>query len=265
MEYICKRTPEPIKIDGDLTKPQWQKVEKSRRFIDCIGENPALYETRAAVMWDDEALYVGFWCEEPFPNATHTERDSLLWFENDVEVFIDGKDSYYELEMNVLNTVYEMFYVWKDAYKKNPLFDKPRFDIFENNAISFGGNYDRTGYNFWRGTHPRGLRWAYRNWDFPGLETAVKVDGVVNDNSVISKGWTAEIKFPWKGFEDLSTGRTGAPKAGDVWKIFFGRYQKLELNGEVTNVGWAWDPIGDGDNHYPEKFTDIILSDEVVE
>ena len=216
-------------------------------------------------MWDDEALYVGFWCEEPYPNATNTERDSLLWFENDVEVFIDGKDSYYELELNVLNTVYEMFYVWKDAYKTNPLFDKPRFDIFENHAISFGGNHDRTGYNFWKGTHPRGLRWAYRNWDFPGLETAVKVDGVVNDNSVISNGWTAEIKFPWKGFEDLSTGRTGAPKAGDVWKIFFGRYQKLELNGEVTNVGWAWDPIGDGDNHYPEKFTDIILSDEVVE
>ena len=137
MEYICKRTPEPIKIDGDLTKPQWQKAEKSHRFVDVIGGNPGLYDTRAAVMWDDEALYVGFWIEEPYPNATHTERDSLLWFENDREVFIDGKDSYYEVEINALNTVYEMFYIWKDAYRVNPMFDKPRFDIFENNFHSF--------------------------------------------------------------------------------------------------------------------------------
>jgi hypothetical protein len=265
MEYICKRTPEPIKIDGDLTKPQWQKAEKSRRFVDVIGGNPGMYDTRAAVMWDDEAMYVGFWCEEPFPHATLTERDSLLWFENDLEIFIDGKDSYYELELNALNVIYEVFYIWQDAYKKNPMFDKERFDILENKAMSFGGNFDRTGYNFWKGAHPRGLRWVYRNWDFPGLETAVQIDGKLNDTSVVSRGWTAEIKLPWKGFEDLSAGREGTPKAGDVWKIFFGRYEQLQINGSATSVGWAWDPIGDADNHYPEKFTDIILSDEVVE
>lgn len=265
MAYICKRTPEPIKIDGDLTKPQWQNAEKSHRFVDWIGGNPGVYDTRAAVLWDDEALYVGFWCEEPYPKATLTERDSLLWFENDLEIFIDGKDSYYELELNALNVVYEVFYIWQDAFRKNPMFDKPRFDIFENNALSFGGNFDRTGTDFWTGIHPRGLRWVYRNWDFPGLETGVKIDGTLNDDNVISKGWTAEIKLPWAGFEDLSAGREGAPKAGDLWKIFFGRFEKMNINGEVVNAGWSWDVIGHADNHYPEKFTDIILSDEIAE
>ena len=76
----------------------------------ALSASRIIYDTRAALMWDEEALYVGFWCEEPFPAATLTERDSLLWVENDLEVFIDGGDSYYELELNALNVVYEVFY-----------------------------------------------------------------------------------------------------------------------------------------------------------
>ena len=90
MAYKCKKVTAPIKIDGDLTKQEWQRCEKSHRFVDAVGGDPGLYDTRAALMWDEEALYIGFWCEEPFPKATLTERDSLLWVENDLEVFIDG-------------------------------------------------------------------------------------------------------------------------------------------------------------------------------
>lgn len=264
MAYLCKRTPSPILIDGDLTKPVWKRCEKSHRFVDAVGGNPGLYDTRAALLWDDEALYVGFWCEEPFPQATLTERDSLLWVENDLEVFIDGNDSYYELELNALNVVYEVFYIWQDAYLSNPLFREERFDILKSNAKTFGGNFDRTDAYFWRGINPRGTRWAYHNWDFPGLETAVKIDGKINDPSVISKGWTAEIKFPWKGFRDLSTGHKLPPRAGDIWKLFLGRYESMRLNGQPISVGWSWDPIGIADNHNPEKFTEIEISDQIV-
>ena len=264
MAYKCKKVATPIRINGDLKKPEWQRCEKSRRFVDAVGGNPGLYDTRAALMWDKEALYIGFWCEEPYPAATLTERDSLLWVENDLEVFIDGGDSYYELELNALNVVYEVFYVWQDALMKNPLFKEERFDVFKNDAKTFGGNFDRTDAYFWKGINPRGLRWAYHNWDFPGLETAVKIDGKINDPSVISKGWTAEIKFPWKGFRDLSTGHSIPPEAGEVWKLFLGRYEAMSLNAKPTNVGWSWDPIGVADNHNPEKFTEIQISDEIV-
>ena len=70
---------------------------------------PALYETQAAALWDDDNLYIGFWIEEPYPAATQTERDSLIFRENDVEIFIDGGDCYYEFEINALGTVYEVF------------------------------------------------------------------------------------------------------------------------------------------------------------
>ena len=271
--YQIKRVQAPLKIDGDLGKKAWVKAEKSTRFVDAVGGTPGFYDTRAAMLWDDEALYVGFWVEEPYPAATLTERDSLLWVENDLEVFIAGKDTYYELELNVLGVIYEVFYLWRDAYPQfdasgkliagNPYFAKERFDILKNNAVTFGGNFDRNDDYFWSGINPRGLRWVYRNWDFPGLEVAVKVDGKINDPTVVSKGWTAELKFPWKGFADLFGKETVIPKPGDELKLFHGRYNLFHVNGKPVNTGWSWFPIGVADNHNPERFASFQLSSEI--
>jgi hypothetical protein len=260
--YLCKKTTSPIEINGDLNKPVWQRVEKSPRFIDVIGGNPGLYDTRAALLWDEKYLYVGFWCEEPYPTAHITQRDGLLWFENDFEIFIDGGDSYYELQVNALNNIYEAFYIWKDAYSK--FADFQEFDVFKNDARVFGGNHDRTGEFFWKGSHPRGNRWAFLNWDFPGLKTAVKINGRLNDTSEPSQGLEIEFAFPWSGMTHLANGRFIPPRKGDLWKIFMGRYQKMQINGREESVGWSWDKIGTNDNHYPELFTQIEFSEECV-
>ena len=209
------------------------------------------------MLFDDENLYIGFWCEEPYPHATITERDGLLWFENDLEIFIDGGDSYYEFQLNALNTIYEVLYIWQDVYQENGWDQKPQFDILSNNAITFGGNHDRTGPYFWRGSHPRGNRWTYRNWDFPGLQSFVHIEGALNDPSQVSKGWRAMILLPWKGMQEFVVNQSLPPTEGDVWKIFLGRYELLKINGEQVSVGWALDPIGSNDNHYPEKFSAI--------
>jgi hypothetical protein len=90
--YVCKRVREPLIVDGSLTKPPWEAVEKSPRFVDMVTGQPGLYDTCAAMLWDDTCLYVGFWVEEPFVTAGITERDQLIFLENDVEIFIDGGD-----------------------------------------------------------------------------------------------------------------------------------------------------------------------------
>src|SRR5699024_11875779 len=82
-----------------------------------VNGEPALYDTRTAVLWDDDYLYVGFWVEEPYVQAKITERDEPIFSENNVEVFIDGGDTYYEFEINALNTIYEVFFIWKNAYR----------------------------------------------------------------------------------------------------------------------------------------------------
>ena len=90
---------------------------------------PGWFDTRVALLWDDEHLYFGFWVTETDVWGTMTKRDSKIWEENDVEVFIGGKDAYYEFEINALNTVYEVFWIWKDILKPgSPYYGRPEFD-----------------------------------------------------------------------------------------------------------------------------------------
>ena len=266
-DYICHRTRTPIAIDGHLTKPAWERAPKSPRFVDMVTGDPAFFDTRAAALWDDENLYVGFWIEEPFVEAHLTERDSLIFMENDVEVFIDGGDCYYEFEINALNTIYEVFFIWRDAYQRGGKFDVPEFDLFSPRTFTFGGNFDRSGWNFWRGTHPRGARWAFTDWDYPGMKSAVQVQGVINDRSVIDKGWTVELAFPWSGMKWLANGRSLPPQNGDEWNIFFGRFEKLEVANSLPQPqpAWCWTKHGTLDTHMPEKFTRVQFSDRHVE
>jgi hypothetical protein len=228
---------------------------------------PGYFDTRAAALWDDNGLYVSFWVEEPFPGAHMTERDGIVFAENDVEIFIDGGDCYYELELNAANTVYEVLFIWQDAYTRGGRFDVPEFDLVERHALSFGGDYDRQARSFWRGTHPRGPRWAFRDWDLPGLQTAVHVDGKLNDRYFVSEGWSAQITLPWKGMAWLANGRSLPPRDGDVWRIFFGRFEKMTVGGvEVQpHPAWCWNKHGVMDTHMPERFTYVHFSDKAVD
>jgi len=266
-DYICHRTRDPLVIDGNLTEPAWEQAPKSPRFVDMVTGDPAIFDTRAAALWDDENLCIGFWVEEPFVEAHLTERDSLIFMENDIEVFVDGGDCYYEFEINALNIVYEVFFIWRDAHQRGGRFDVPEFDLFSRNAYTFGGNYDRSGWNFWRGTHPRGTRWAFTDWDYPGLKSAVQVQGLINDRTVVDKGWTVEVAFPWSGMKWLANGRSLPPKDGDEWSIFFGRFEKLEVANSLPQPqpAWCWSKHGTLDTHLPEKFTRLQFSGQYVE
>jgi len=259
--YVSQKIREDIAIDGDLNKPVWQKAVKSNRFVDMADGGPAMYDTRAAVLWSDEKLYIAFWAEEPYVNAAQTERDSLIFLDNDLEVFIDGGDAYYELEINALNTLYEVFFIWKDAYQKGGDFDVPEFDVYKEKAMTFGGNYDRNADTFWRGTHPRGLRWAFLDYDMPGLETAVRIDGKINDSSQVDKGWTLEIAIPWRSLKWLANGRSLPPQDGDEWRMFFGRFEKLMAAGKEMDLhpAWAMNKHGVYDTHIPEAFSKVVF------
>jgi hypothetical protein len=260
--YTCHRSPRPVPIDGTLSDPVWRAAPRSPRFVDMVSGEPGWFDTRAAAVWDDEHLHIAFWCDEPFPEAHVTERDGIVFAENDVEVFIDGGDCYYELELNAANTIYEVFFIWQDAYAKGSRFDVPEFDLVQQRALSFAGNEDRAVPSFWRGTHPRGPRWAFCHWDLPGLRTAVHVDGTLNDRQVVSRGWTAHLALPWAGLGWLANGRAIPPAEGDTWRLFFGRFEKLTTGGiEVEpHPAWCWNRHGVLDTHLPEQWTTVTFS-----
>ncbi len=126
--YTCYRAAGPIRIDGKLDEPSWQHAPQSTPFVDIVTGAPAWFDTRVRLLWDDDHLYFGFTAEETDVWATLTERDSHIWEDNDLEIFIAGRDAYYEFEINALNTIYEVFWVWKDMYYPGSPYNVPDWD-----------------------------------------------------------------------------------------------------------------------------------------
>ena len=261
--YTCYRIHDNIEVDGRLDKPGWQKAPKSGRFVDLVSGVPGFLDTRMASLWDGDNFYVAFWLEEPNVRARLTARDSFVWTENDVEIFIGGEDCYYEFQINALGTVYEVFYIWQDAHKKGGRFDTPEFDLLKRRVDVLGGFQDASRH----GKHPRGARWAFMDWDFPGLRTAVRVQGTMNDPSNIDKGWTVEVAFPWSGMRALAGSRPAPPRDGDVWRMDFSRFELLEYCGTKAepHPGWALNRHGVYDSHIPECFPFIHFSEKYID
>jgi hypothetical protein len=256
--YTCYKTNEAIRIDGHLDEKSWQKAPRSLRFVDLVTGESAPLDTRMATLWDDENLYIGFWVEEPFVRANFTERDSPIYMENDVEVFIAGRNCYYEFEINALGTVYEVFFIWQDAYQKGGAFDRPEFELLSQRVDVLGGFQDSMRF----GKHPRGKRWAFLDWDFPGMKSVVQVEGTLNDNTDTDNGWTVELAFPWKGMDLLADGRSLPPQDGDIWRMDFSRFEAFDLKGNPIHrsAGWAFNKHGVYDSHIPECFTFVHFS-----
>ncbi len=256
--YTAYRADVEMNIDGRLDESCWQLAPRSPRFADLVSGGRAIHDTRAAVLWDDANLYVGFWIEEPLVAATLSERDALVWTENDVEVFIAGRDAYYEFEINALGTIYEVAFVWQDAYERDGYDKLPEF------------NPEAPGKRAWDGVgfkHPRGLRWGFWNYDLPGLQSAVWVDGTLNDNSDRDRGWTVELAMPWQSLAWLASGdgRAVPPRDGDVWRMDFSRFnQYKEAPPSEDSSGWTWNPHGVWDSHVPECFAAIRFSSQSV-
>jgi hypothetical protein len=263
VHYTCLRTKQPPAVDGRLDDPCWRPAPRSTRFVDLVTGEPGFLETRMSALWDDEAFYAAFWIEEPNVRARLTERDSFIWTENDVELFIACPDGYYEFQVNALGTIYEVFYIWQEAYRRNRHFERPEFDLSGHTVDVLGGFQDSSRF----GKHPRGRRWAFMNWDFPGLRWGVHVDGTLNDGRDIDRGWTVELAFPWKGMETLAQGRPLPPRDGDIWRMDFSRFEALSFAGgrAVPDPGWALNRHGVYDSHIPECFSFIHFSSLDVE
>jgi hypothetical protein len=262
VRYRCRRTRRPPIIDGGLDDECWTRAGFSPRFVDLVTGVPGFFDTRMSAVWDEDAFYVAYRVEEPNVQARLTERDSFIWTENDVELFIAGPDCYYEFQINALGTVYEVFYIWQDAYRSAGFAGREEFDLTRRRIDVLAGFQDGSRF----GKHPRGRRWAFMDWDFPGLRSAVRVEGTLNEDRDVDIGWTVELAFPWKGMSTLAQGRPAPPRAGDIWRMDFSRFEALHTCGVRVkpDPGWALNRHGVYDSHIPECFSLVEFSAEDV-
>jgi len=194
--------------------------------------------------------------------ARCTQRDALVFAEKSVELMIDGGDCYYEIAINALGTIYEVFFIWKDAFRRGGRFDQPEFDVLERDVLTFCGDSDRDPETFWRGTHPRGCRWAFLDWDLQGLRVNVSIDGSMNDPTHADVGWRVDLMIPWAAMQWLAGDRPLPPIDGDEWHIYFARNLTHDVGGRDVHPGpiWALRPHGVRDAHRTECFPRVVFS-----
>jgi hypothetical protein len=200
--YDCYRATAPIRIDGKLDDRAWKNAAWTTDFVDIEGSAKPLprFRTRAKILWDDEYLYIGAELEEPEVKATLTQHDSVIFHDNDFEIFLKplaDAPGYFEFEINALNTGWDLY------------LDKP---------YRLGGKADNS-------------------WDIPGLKTAVVVHGTLNDPNDKDRGWTVEIAFPWKAY--ASRLPVTVPKIGDEWRLNFSRVEWKAGQPKEDNWVWS--------------------------
>ena len=187
--YVAYRASLPLTIDGRSDEPSWRAAPWTGPFVDIEGPpRPApRFGTRAKILWDDECLYIAAELSEPDVWGTITQRDAVIFRDNDFEVFIDpdgDTHEYYELEVNALRTAWDLFLV------------QPYRD---------GGP-------------------AINGWDIAGLQVGVHVDGTLNRPGDTDRGWTVELALPWAALKEAAH-RAAPPAAGDQWRINFSRVE----------------------------------------
>lgn len=85
--YACVFTSEPIKIDGFLDEPAWQKA-KILNFIRPGTFKEPISKTEGRFLYDNNYLYVGIKAYDQDIWSYYTERDSSTCLEDVLEIFI---------------------------------------------------------------------------------------------------------------------------------------------------------------------------------
>jgi hypothetical protein len=202
LAYACHFTATPPTIDGKLDDAVWKQAPWTTDFVDIQGSaKPApRFRTRVKMLWDRQYLYIAAQLQEPDVKATLTQHDSVIFKDNDFEVFVKplpATASYYEFEMNALNT---------------------GWDLFLAKPYKAGGTADNS-------------------WDIPHLRTAVAVQGTLNNSSDTDQGWTLEIAYPLNAFEARQ--HVPAPGPGTQWRINFSRVEWKAGQPHEDNWVWS--------------------------
>ncbi|WP_411349999.1 carbohydrate-binding family 9-like protein [Paenibacillus sp. WLX2291] len=240
--YVCRRAVGQSDWSGRLDQPFWQHAEWTDEFVDIEGHlrpHPTK-QTRVKMLWDDDYFYIAAEMLEDEIWAYQTERDSVIFYDNDFEIFIDpdgDSHQYYEFEINALGTVWDLLLV------------KPYRD--EGPPIN--------------------------GWDISGLKTAVHIDGQLNQPNADNRMWSVEIAMPWRSLQECAPHKR-PPLAGEHWRVNFSRveWQVDVVDGQyvkrsdpatgkpLPEDNWVWSPQGVVNMHYPEMWGYVIFDDAAV-
>lgn len=237
--YVVYKTSEPITIDGKADENDWKNAAFTDDFIDIEGVKIPNQSTNVKMLWDNDFLYVYAKLNEEHVWGDITQRDAVIFYNNDFEVFMSPSNdthNYGEIEINALGTVW---------------------DLVLNKPYNVGGK-------------PK------NRWNLNDLRSAVYIKGTLNDPSDIDEYWSVELAIPLNAFAELKNRPKIKPKDGEQWRINFsrvqwdfdlndGKYSRKKKDGKfLPEYNWTWSNQGAINMHLPENWGYIHFTDNTT-
>ncbi len=242
-------------IDGQLNDEAWQGAHWTQDYKDLVDDTPHWLHTESAFLWDDTHLYLAMRLQEPWLEAKIFDRDGPVYRDPDMEIFIAGKNAYWELEVNAAGTIYDVFWIWRDALHPHSFFTPQMWQENKRRVLLLSGIAEHR--------HPRGERLGFIDANLQDLQVAVTTQGTLNNNNDIDEGWCIEIAIPWASIAHIHEDTTWHATADARVPInvfrFVNRDSKGSLLPTLRPAAWALAQHSVFDAHMPEKFGWLYL------
>lgn len=117
--YDIVRSRTPIVVDGKLDEAAWKQAKPTGDFHFNWWKEGEKEKTVAKLLWDDENLYVGFYCHDKNISAEVVKRHGPVSRDDAAEAFISPNPekprNYYGFEINAIGTM--LNFIRADWYK----------------------------------------------------------------------------------------------------------------------------------------------------
>lgn len=217
--YKVHKADSKITVDGKLNDKAWKKAEaRDYNFFYLTNGKKEEQKTTFRMLWDEKNIYIHYDLEDKYINSAETKRDGAPYLDDCTEIFLipapNGENIHYCFEINVNKAINDL--------------------IFVNNF--YGGK--------------KAAIKAYN----PEFELEVTVDGTINDNTDIDKGWTMELAIPHAAFN--GTTNQFPIKKGSQWAFLALRQIRDDNNigRRVISTIFPVDNIKEKDVHQPDMF-----------
>jgi hypothetical protein len=211
----CRWASGPITIDGKADEPAWKDAQVLELVVNWQ-KRKAKTATKARLLWDDKYLYFTADMEDSDLYADIKEHNGMLWFNDVFELFFKPRTDklpYYEFQVNAANAQLELFFPSRGS-----------------------GGYHRA-----------------KSTTKYGMQSAVTLNGTLNDWTDQDKGWTVEGRIPLSAF-----GTSGdVPQAGSKWRFALCRYDYSAAFEEAETSSSA--PLTRPDFHRYEDYGELTF------
>ncbi|WP_347840714.1 carbohydrate-binding family 9-like protein [uncultured Draconibacterium sp.] len=193
--FKVKRANQLIVVDGKMDEAVWSQTEaRAFNYFYRVEKPDDRQKMLFRMLWDDRNLYVFFEAEDKYITARETKRDGQPYFDDCAEVFFitvpDSLDTHIGYELNLYKAANDFVYF---------------------NDFLPGQSVAMKSFN-------------------PEYQVEVQVNGTINDNSDIDKGWSMEMAIPLENFGGLE--KFSPVQPGNKWAFLAVRQDRNDAEGE---------------------------------